>query len=275
MAELNQHEQLVRRALKEFAAASTVPVLYDDLGRVDQIGTGTLLTLAGRYFLVTAAHLFEDHDSGRFAIPKGRTNGDLHSLGPFTLYQAREPEFDVAILELQEEFTISYLKTGWQVLGLEHIGEASPMAGEFALCGYPSQRGWRKEGAIGFGLMTVFTQRMPDLPQDASPPIHPALDLFFFYPTEAPTLDGKMVQMPHLGGTSGASVWEYRERADDAIWAPARVLSAIGVQSSFREGRYFRVKSWTAVLKLLRGADAALAPLIDEYTSRRSGHGIE
>ena len=136
------------------------------------------------------------------------------------------------------------------------------------LCGYPSQRAWRTKGAIGGSLLTVFTQRMPDIPQEAALPVHPALDSFFFYPAEAPTLDGKMVEMPHLGGTSGASVWEYREPVNDAFWAPARVLRAVGVQSSFRKGRYFRVKSWAAVLKMLRQADATLAPLIDAHTTR-------
>lgn len=272
MTELNEREQIIRRALREFTGAVTVPIVYDGSRGVDQVGTGTLLTLADRYFLITAGHLFENCDPGRFAIPKRRVNADLHSLGPFNLYQAKEPEFDIAtILELQEEFTLSYVQTGWQVLKLENIGPGSPVAGEFVLCAYPSERAWRTEDAIGGGLLTVFTQRMPDIPREASRPIHPALDLFFFYPAEAPTLDGKMAQMPHLRGTSGASVWEYREPASDAFWAPARVVRAVGVQSSFLRGRYFRVKSWAAVLKMLRQADAALAPLIDAHTSREFG----
>jgi hypothetical protein len=112
---------------------------------------------------------------------------------------------------------------------------------------------------------------MPVIPKEAAVPVHPALDLFFFYPAEAPTLDGKIVRMPHLGGTSGASVWEYREPGGGTFWSPSRVLRAVGVQSSFREGQYFRVKSWAAVLKMLRRADASLAPLIDAHTSREFG----
>ena len=271
MSTLNQNEQLIRKALEQFVAAMTVPVLYDASNGVDQIGTGTLLTLADRYFLITARHLFQGRDPGRFSIPKGRFNANLHSLGLFNLYQAKEPEFDIAILELLEEFTISYVQKRWQVLQLENIGRASPAAGEFVLCGYPSQRAWRKDDAIGGSLITVFTQRMPDIPPEATPPVHPALDLFFFYPAKAPTLAGEMAQMPHLGGTSGASVWEYHEPGNNAVWAPARVLRAIGVQSSFREGQYFRVKSWAAVLKMLRKGITALAPLIDAHTKREFG----
>lgn len=170
MAELNKREQIIRKALEQFTATVTVPVLYDSSTGVDQVGTGTLLTLADRYFIVTAGHLFENHDPARFAIPKGRINADLHSLGPFNLYRAEEPEFDIAILELQEEFTLSYVKTGWRVLQLENIGPASPVAGEFVLCGYPSARARRTGDAIGGGLLTVFTQRMPDIPKKRSRP---------------------------------------------------------------------------------------------------------
>lgn len=211
MAELSEHEQSVRRALEKFTATVTVPVLYDGPHGVDQVGTGTLFTLVGRYFLVTAGHLFERCDPGRFSIPKGRINADLHSLGPLRLWQAKEPEFDIAILELQDEFTLSYVKTGWRVIELENIGPASPIAGEFVLCGYPSARAWRSDEAIGGSLLTVFTQRMPNIPKEAERPVHPALDLFFFYGIEAPTLDGKIAPTPHLRGASGASVWEYHE----------------------------------------------------------------
>jgi hypothetical protein len=280
MTELNEHEQVIRRAIEQFTAKITVPVLYDDPRKgVDQLGTGTLLTIAGRYFLVTADHLFEHRDPGRFSIPKGRINADLHSIGPSQFWQAKtppgEPEFDIAILELQDEFTLSYVTTAWRVLGLENIGPASPYAGEFVLCGYPSARGWRSEDAVGGGLITMFTQRMPEFPPEAYPPPHPGLDLFFFYGSEAPTLDGKIAPLPPLNGASGASVWEYSEPESGILWAPERVLRAVGVQSSMeleRKGqRYFRAKSWAAVLKVLRKADPTLAPLIDAHTTREFG----
>ena len=281
MAGLTEHERLVRKALEQFTATVTVPVLYDDerSGLVDQLGTGTLLNIEGRYFLVTADHLFNHRDPGRFAIPKGRVNADLHSIGPGQFWRPKllpnEPDVDIAIFELQDEFTLSYVKTGWRVLTLENAGPASPYAGEFVLCGYPSARGWRTKDAIGGGLITMFTQRMPEIPPEAHPPPHPALDLFFFYGTEAPTLDGKTAQLPALDGASGAAVWEYTEPKNGLLWAPERVLKVVGVQSSMelvqKGQRYFRVKSWAAVLKMLRQADPTLAPPIDAHTSREFG----
>jgi hypothetical protein len=210
-------EQHALIALERFAVQATIPVLYDDPKAVDQLGTGTLLTVQGRYFLVTAAHLFDDgRDPGRFAIPKGRKNANLHTLGPLQLYKAKEPEIDIAILELNEPTTIEAAKAGWHILTLENISTPSA-GGVFILCGYPSERGWRTDNLIGGKPSTVFTERIPQ-PVDAAPPVHPALDLFFHYGTDAPNIDGETVTTPHLRGASGASVWEYRAPPPGILW---------------------------------------------------------
>ncbi len=249
-------------ALERFAAQVTIPILYDDPKAVDQIGTGTLLTVQGRYFLVTAAHLFDEgRDPGRFAIPKGRKNADVHTLGPYQLYKAKEPEIDIAILELHESTTIEAAKTGWRILTLENIGKPSA-AGVFILCGYPSERAWRTENLIGGKPITVFTERIPQ-PANATPPVHPALDLFFHYSTDAPNIEGETVTTPHLRGASGASVWEYRDPPLGSLWAPEQALRVVGVQSAFLHEQYFRAKSWDMVLQMMRQADSTLEAEID------------
>jgi hypothetical protein len=95
------------------------------------------------------------------------------------------------------------------------------------------------------------------------------LDLFFEYTGRASTIDGKTVTTPHLGGTSGASVWECRELTGGGIWTPERALKIVGVQSAFVRGRYFRAKSWEAVLQLLRQADPALTAIVDANLDSR------
>jgi hypothetical protein len=271
MVESDEQRQM-DLAVEQFTKKATVPVLYDDPRGVDQIGTGTLFTLDGRYFLVTAGHLFKNRDPGRFAIAKGRINSDLHSLGPYKLYQAKEPEFDIAILELQEEATLTYVKSGWRVLELENTDRAS-LAGTFVLCGYPSARAWRTEDAIGGSLITAFTHRMSGISIEAPPPIHPELDLFFDYGEEAPDREGTTVALPHLRGTSGASVWEYRKPSGGQLWSPERALKIVGVQSASWEGRYFRAKNWAAVLKILRQVDQRLTAIIDAHTNCRRQPG--
>lgn len=254
----------IMTAIGEFAKQVTVPILYDDPAVLDQVGTGTLFTVADRYFLVTAAHLFDRTDPARFAVPSNPIRDPNPStLGRYELYRPKEDFVDIAVLELLESATIDKVKTGWRILTLRNVWRASAR-GVFALCGYPSARA-RRVGThlIGGSLMTAYSERMPNVPENAEQPVHPELDLFFYYDLEATGIDGKPLKTPHLGGTSGASVWEYREPAGNAIWTPERAFKIVGVQSSFRKGDFFRAKSWTFVLEILRKADASLVKAIE------------
>jgi hypothetical protein len=256
-------------AIGEFAKQVTVPILYEDPKVLDQVGTGTLFMLAERYFLVTAAHLFENTDPARFAIPSNPIRDPNPStLGRYHLFKPTVDFFDVAVLELLESPTIEKIKVGWRVLGLENTARASPQ-GTFALCGYPSERA-RFVGThlIGGSLITAYSERMPEIPESAKRPVIPDLDLFFHYDVQATGIDGKPVATPHLGGTSGASVWEYREPDRNTLWTPERAFKIVGEQSSFRKGDFFRAKSWRFVSEILRKADTALATAIDAFDRR-------
>lgn len=275
-------EQQALIALEAFAVNSAVPVLYDSPSGVDQIGTGTLFTIDNRYFLITAGHLFEAPDLSspapdptKFAIPKGRVNGDLHTLGSYALYNGRntnlaDADIDIAILELLDPDTIEYAKRGWQILTLEDTWPPST-TGVFVLCGYPSERGWRSETSIGGKPTTVFTERLPQIPTSAKQPVHPALDMFFHYDVSGPDFEGKSSATPHLRGASGSSVWEYRGAAPGAIWSPKNALKVVGVQSSFLKGSYFRAKSWGMVLVMLRQIDNPPIAALDSYLDATGG----
>jgi hypothetical protein len=253
----------------------TVPILYDDPRVLDQIGTGTLFTIAHRYFLVTAAHLFKKTDPARFAIPSNPIRDPNPStLGRHDLFKPREDFVDIAVLELLEPTTIEKIENGWRVLTLENTAHASPL-GTFALCGYPSERA-RRVGThlIGGSLITAYTERLPEIPENAEKPVHPELDLFFYYDVEATGIDGKPLATPHLGGTSGASVWEYREPDRGTLWTPERAFKIVGVQSSFRKGNFFRAKTWSFVVEIFRKADTRLADAIDAFKRRRPEEGL-
>jgi hypothetical protein len=268
---LSVEDQHALIALKQFAVGAAVPLLYDAPEGVDQVGTGTLLTLDGRYFIVTAAHIFNECDPGRFAIPNGQANAELHTFGPCKLYRANETEIeneaeiDIAILELLDQSTIESAKEGWHILTLENIGTPSA-EGVFVLCGYPSQRAWRTNNVIGGRPITIVTERIPS-PSTAKAPVHPVLDLFFHYGLDAPDIDGETVTIVHLGGVSGASVWEYRKPSHGSLWFPGQTLRVVGVQSAFLYEKYFRAKSWDMVLQMLKQVDPALETAIDSHFS--------
>lgn len=260
----------IMTAIAEFTKQVAVPILYDDAAGVDQVGTGTLFTIGPRCFLVTAAHLFEGTDPAQFAIPSNPVNDPAPStLGRYHLFEPEQEFVDIAVLELLESSLIEKLSSGWRILTLANTGHASSQ-GVFALCGYPSARAKRVGShLIGGSLVTAYSERMLEIPEDAEEPVHPELDLFFYYDSEATDIDGKTINTPQLGGTSGAAVWEYCESDSATFWTPEQAFTVVGVQSSFLSGQYFRAKSWSFVLKILREADEELAAAIDMFERQR------
>lgn len=266
-------EKKVRDALDAFLASVTIPILYDhETKGTGQLGTGTLFTLGGRLFLVTAAHLFDELcpgealDPGRLAIPSFNAD-ELRSLGPYQLIGPKESEFDfdIAVLELQDDATIKRARARWSLLTLANIAPAST-SGLFILSGFPQVREKRTAGFIGGGRLTVLTARI-DEPENAKPPVHPALDLFFAYDEEVINADTQEpIEADDLRGCSGASIWQYKEPEATADWTPEQCLRAVAVQTSFSPiGDYFRGKSWAAVLEFMRLSDEHLASIINDY----------
>jgi hypothetical protein len=256
----------IMRALGAFAASVAAPIVYDhEQNGGDQVGTGTLFTVDGRFFLVTAAHLFKFRgcDPGRFAIA-GANTPLLWSIGRSNLLIPKDETFDVAVVELLEEATIERAKASWRILTLANTGPASS-EGVFILCGFPSERAVRAGNLIRGSRIIAFTQRMTEAPADAEQPVHSALDLFFHYDSEGTQITGTEIATPKLGGCSGASIWEYREPQGSPVWTPEQCLKIVGVQSAWLKGKYFRANSWAAVLEILRQTDDRLAAIVNEH----------
>lgn len=105
---------------------------------------------------------------------------------------------------------------------------------------------------LGGSFLTVHTERLLIAPAGARPPVHADLDLFFRYDREMETVDGVNAAAPHLGGCSGASIWEYREPEDMLWWNAEQCLKIVGVQSAFNPSKeYFRGKSWEYVARMI------------------------
>lgn len=132
----------------------------------------------------------------------------------------------------------------------------------------PSERAKPFGSLIAGSLVTAYTERLPEVPEGAAIPVNSDLDLFFNYDVEALDVEGNPIATPHLRGTSGASVWAYREPEDMRVWSPESCLKIVGVQSSFLRGRYFRAKSWAAVMETMRQIDQKLSGVIDAHIQR-------
>jgi hypothetical protein len=248
-------------AIKQLMLNVTVPIFCKKREGIDHVSTGTLFEIEDRYFLVTARHVFDDQEVKDFSIPYNPVRSQLYTLGRFMLHKPDNDAIDVAVLEIQEERTIDAIKKGWRLLKPGTAAIAAPK-GIFMLCGYPSQRMSLTSETVSGSLIMAYTTRLDEVPSDAEGPIDERLDLFFHHATNAADMHGRPSLIPHLGGTSGASVWQYYEPPGQSVWAPETSLRIVGVQSSVLKDRFIRAKSWEFVMAILRKIDPPLVPAL-------------
>jgi hypothetical protein len=262
MLDIKQDEKL---ALEQFLLNATPPILYDHGEKgIDQIGTGTLFRICGRHFLVTARHLFYDnaitYDPARIAFPETPRGITPYTFGRSNVYYPDNESIDVVVLELLQQEAVERLSSGWQFLCEGNIGVASS-CGTFVLAGYPSSQLVKRGDKLGGTLLSLYTERMADLPAEAKPDPDPRIDMFFHLDEEATKLDGSMAKVPKLPGVSGASIWE-ASPISSAIWTPQGFLKIVGVQSAYRPGKYIRAINWLGVAEIFRKIDPDLGSAI-------------
>lgn len=212
------------------------------------VGTGTLIKIAGRKFLVTAAHLFDDFELSLFAAPNKRHRGIPTPLEG-AIIRAPEPKrdsIDIAVIDLSERSADAL--SDWDTITLNDV-KPPTWEGPFALCGYPSEKLRPQDDTLNCTLITAFTDRIQP-PSNASGSVEPGLDLFFRYDDVGINTAGESVSPPHLKGTSGCTIWQM-VATKSKIWTPNQAMKVVGVQSSAMRGEWFRAKSWVAVLGAL------------------------
>lgn len=244
-----------------FVMSVTIPILHELGDAAALLATGTLFKIAGRVFIITARHVFDEvSDLTLLAYPENPLKGSLHTFGDMTIYKPKEEHIDVAVIELLDPATLVRLNAGWQFLHLENVGAPSdnPDDGSVFVGGYPQSMTGLKDGWTTGAFLTAYTQRIPDTPRGALEPICEDLDMFFDYGHSAHTLAGEPITTPALKGVSGGSIWE-TVLPTSAVWTPDQSVRVIGVQSSFRHSDFIRAKNWWAVATVLESVDEGLA----------------
>lgn len=244
-------------ALEQYMLARTVPIVSTQSvdGFPVLLGTSTLIDIAGVLYLVTADHLFEDGiDLKQLAIPTNPRSAELWTIGSFTRCAIHDRDLDIAAIQIESADTEHRLRAGWKVLPIDMIDSPS-QSGRFALCGYPADLTRRTDDFLVGKLLTIYTDRLHQVPSDADRPVHPEVDLFFLCDDSAENLFGAKAELPRLQGTSGSSVWEIKEPAPGQPWLPESVLRVVGINSSYRKGRYFRSKNWWLSAEMLSKVD--------------------
>jgi hypothetical protein len=269
---MDEIAELKARAIHEFTAKLTVPLLYPQGGHLILLGSGTAFTIASRYFLVTARHLFDgrDFDVNQVALLYGFTADSALTLGPSQIWLPDKTNVDILIIELQDPETIARLAAVWGYMTLENVSlDAS--AHHVAITGYPDERFEATHERISVVPVTLFAERLagPAPEQPLEPPV-PGLDVYYVHVEEAYQVGAGLRKVPGMKGVSGASICAYRERdLGNEMWHPSKVLRAVGVQSGYVKGKYIRSKTWLAVAQVFYKIDTQLAEAITTATGFR------
>ncbi|VVD63011.1 hypothetical protein PPN31114_00201 [Pandoraea pneumonica] len=187
-------------AFEKFAMRSTVPLFLNWDGRgVALVGTGTLFEIAGRFFIVTALHIFAGFAEAHFqelAFSDDPIDGNLHTFGSTTIAKSVPDHHDVAVVELLDQTTIGKLRTGWRFLTLDNVGlpTSTLRDGALLLAGYPRsdhspEDGWVANGKVRGRFVSAYSQRIPTIPANADQPADLGIDIFCDYGRTATTLD--------------------------------------------------------------------------------------
>ena len=248
-------------AIFSYAVEATVPLLADG---PTILGTGTLFAHEDRHFIVTAAHILkvdhddpesEDIDLAGIAVPDGRSQATIFTLGSFNVHRPAPPSrVDVVVLELLDPQSIATLKRGWQFLTFDVASSARTEA-RFILAGFPKAGATWDGKNVGQNFLMLATDELLRIPELQD--LDPSVDRFFHLEDEGELLDGSRRKIPELNGMSGASVWAYTEPS--GLWSPSAALRVVAVQCSYSPMRWFRCVDWAAVRYILTKPELGFA----------------
>jgi hypothetical protein len=261
------------RAIHQFSARATVPLLYSRDDKIGLLGSATPVGIASRHFLVTAQHLFEGRqfDFGQVAILYGWSAHEASTLGNFHIARPSEENVDFGIIELLDQETIARVASVWDFITLDNVSLDS-RAQHVAITGYPEDKFDAGGGRFSVVPVTLFSERIPNLPDNLADSPQVGLDLFYAHERESYLLGTGRTEVPQMKGMSGAAIWAIRE-PEPEVWHPSKVLRAIGVQSAYLPGKHIRGKSWLAVAQGFYRIDADLARAITQGTGFSAPQG--
>ena len=229
-------------AIAAFLGKSSVPLYRAEPGQQVRVGTGTLFTVNGRHYLITAAHVLESIPAGCVGLPTGPSARAITTLGPSLRLRAALEEHDIALVALEDDEVIDRLVGSWTFLQPRNLGVPRHPEQLFIVCGYPGPCSGDVGGPEPLVVMSNGYRGEIDRLAVA---FDPAIDLLLEYPPNPVDLDsGEHVDAPRLQGLSGASVWVMEGEEAGEVWTAESQLRVVAIQSAAKLGSYIRAKRW-------------------------------
>ncbi|WP_125901180.1 hypothetical protein [Methylobacterium indicum] len=268
-------EQARHVMLNNYRLNFTLPLFSEPPNSLSLLGTGTLFEHEERYFMVTADHIFrEDEDDPNSALidmttvgvpvaprPANQGSVPIISLGKHNVYRITPPVLiDVIVVELLEPETITALKAGWSFLPFTQAEDIAISDDRFVITGFMGE-GLKYDSTtnvVGQAMLNLETDYLHYTPKVKDPV--PQFDLFFYLQSDMTNVDGTQRTVKTLRGLSGGPIWAVRDVAKGEVWAPAKAMKIVAVQSSEFQGqdKWSRGFRWQAVQQILRQSEVGL-----------------
>ena len=250
-------------------AASVLPIWSSHADLPIQVGTGTLLRVGDRRFLVTAEHvtaLATQHDYPLYisdALP-GAANLQLE--GPLK----KSKRFDVSVLELRADIVARLPNRVFLTTGSFERTEARPKDGWYIVHGYPHESS-KVDNAQMKGTATSFTYGTHPYRGDTSNLENYDAEVHFLlaYSRQgADSVTGEIATGPsNLEGISGSSIWHtIYPGVKSSNWTPDDA-KVVGVQTClYRKSGAIRFTKWWVVNQIIRDSYPDLAYALDIWS---------
>lgn len=258
----------VAHAASGLAARSTVPFVGELDGVAFVEGTGILFEIAGKHFIVTAAHVAESINKLGLGVPLGDHGADVWRPQGGTIHSARQDAHDVALVHLDGDGElVARIKEHRTFLTVENVlMKRSSRLERYYVHGFPQARARYSDGELWGGLFCLVTGSYRGSTDDLEIPYKPEWHLLLDYEPKmkADVADGSRVSAESLGGISGCAVWAILgDRPDSTIWTPEDNVKVVGVETATSKRGFIRATRWVVVANALKKIDPSLGPMLD------------
>ena len=270
LAEIMQDEEFCARVRAELLPTiwnCTVPLFVEQGDAIRQSGTSTLLRIADRLFLVTAAHVLLDAKKASVTL-RARSHELRATLMPLIgrfihLRSDSENVFDSAVMELNAETAVAL--SGYQPVSLSDIDRQQQATDDlYIVAGFPCElaREGTKDGSPVkltrfFGFTYPYrgsTSRLTNY----DPRHHVLLDARREY---AATIVGDGSPPGSFKGLSGCSLWKVNATiVDRGKWKPSHA-KIIAVQTSeYTDPGVLKGTKWSNLVRAIHEDCPELRP---------------
>lgn len=277
-------EQELRDRIARDALATVLPCTVPILGKQNGVlilnGSGVLLRIGDKRFLITAAHVLDFATIHRIpyyvgAWEQGARPVSLGGMGVVTsAYPASrslddrdmrdDDPFDVGVAILTPE-TVGQL-SGRRFLNQTNVdGARRTLDAQYFIVGFPvdlSPQPDHDKRVVSVNAIPYFTKLFWEEPKER----HRNADILLGYGPGSEDLEGNPIQPPNPQGISGCGIWRVNDPTKPwELWT-ARDLKLVGIEHRQCSSRGYLVGSWIAY---------ALDLIFDEFRDLRPILGIQ